>query len=175
MGEAPERDGRETARRMALTGLGLVGVAFVCALILGHRLFKEWRAREAQLVPLRESVARLKEKKSALEEELALLRARAGRSVEISRILDASKALHGEEAARREGYLWREAETGRMMVTLGALQGLRPGRRLAVYEGDRRVGWVEVEKTLDVIAYVEPVGPRKDTDWTAAAYRVVME
>jgi hypothetical protein len=63
-----------------------------------------------------------------------------------------------EERNRREGLLWNDKKTGQFVATLGAVQGLTPGARLQVYDGDKLLGDVEVDSTEDVVAYVHPLG-----------------
>ena len=60
------------------------------------------------------------------------------------------------------------------IVTLGALNGLKAGSLLSVYENERKIGEVQVEIPLDVISYVSPVGRGLDKT-QAKHFKVVIE
>jgi hypothetical protein len=89
-------------------------------------------------------------------------------------IRHAESVYDSEEQSRREGYLWVDRATSRYVVTLGALNGVLPGRYLTVYDDARKVGRVKVDSAMDVIAYVHP-SPATETFLTRKYYRVVLE
>ena len=90
-------------------------------------------------------------------------------------LVEESKSLYGEpEEARKEGILWTDVRSSRFIVTLGALQGLLPGKHLAVYDGNNKMGEVTVEKVFDIISYVQPMETPLNFS-PSNYYRVVLE
>ena len=70
--------------------------------------------------------------------------------------------------------MWVDRKSSKLVVTLGAVNGLLPGKSLAVYKGDEKIGKVKVETAFDVISYVLPEDEgvkQLENDY----YRVVIE
>jgi hypothetical protein len=61
------------------------------------------------------------------------------------------------ERNRREGTLWIDKATGNYVATLGAVQGIKSGDRLDVYDGEQLIGAVEVKSMQAVFSFVQPV------------------
>ena len=99
----------------------------------------------------------------------------AERAISLDTLVQKASNKYGpEEKDRKEGFLWIDRKSSRMIVTLGALNGVLPGKYLSVYEGDQKIGQVKVETPFDVISYVKPLDgslERFENDY----YRVVIE
>ena len=81
----------------------------------------------------------------------------------IDALMNYSKNLYGsDEKNRREGALWVDRESKKLVVNLGALNGLKSGDRLTVYDGDRNIGRVQISSAFDVVSYVEIKEPLKE-------------
>ena len=95
-------------------------------------------------------------------------------SINMSSLIKESEAVYGaEEKNRKEGVLWVDHQSSNLVVTLGALNGILPGRTLSVYNGEQKIGQVMVDASFDVISYVHP---DSSTDLTQNDYyRVVIE
>ena len=95
--------------------------------------------------------------------------------VNLVSLVKQAEAVYGpEEKNRKEGVLWIDHETSQFVVTLGALNGLLPGKYLTVYDGQKKIGQVAVDTPLDVISYVHPLGTSMDFSQNDY-YRVVIE
>ena len=91
-----------------------------------------------------------------------------------SLVKEAEKVYGQEENLNKEGFLWIDRKSSLYVVTLGALQGLLPGKHLGVYDGDQRIGQVIVDTPFDVISYVHPAEESKNL-FSSDYYRVVVE
>ena len=79
------------------------------------------------------------------------------------------------EKQKKEGHLWIDRNSKTFIVTLGALNGIEVGTRLALYDGAERIGSLHVARVMDVISYVEPVGSKTLNDFASNYYKVVFE
>ena len=78
-------------------------------------------------------------------------------SVNLSALMKEAEAVYGpQEKNRKEGVLWVDRATSSFVVTLGALNGILPGKQLSVYQGNQKLGQVTVDSSFDVISYVHP-------------------
>lgn len=95
--------------------------------------------------------------------------------VTLDSLVEHAENIYDEaEKNRVEGFLWVDRNSSRYVVTLGALNGIFPGAYLTVYDEDRKVGQVQVETTMDVIAYVKPEASTEKS-LTKEYYRVVRQ
>lgn len=83
-------------------------------------------------------------------------------------------AAPANSSEKKEGFLWVDRKSSRLVATLGTNNGVQPGKYLTVYDGAKRVGQVTVEESFATISYVHPVEessgfPKNDF------YRVVIE
>ena len=93
----------------------------------------------------------------------------------LNKLVDEAKAVYGEgEQNRKEGFLWIDRKESKWVVTLGALNGVKPGSVLSIYNGNQKVGQVAVDDLFDVISYVHPLekGPEQ---FTSDYYRAAIE
>lgn len=72
-------------------------------------------------------------------------------------VKEAETKYDQEDIQDKEGQMWIDRASSQYLVTLGALHGLQPEQRLAVYYNEKRVGQVAVQTTFDVISYVKPL------------------
>ena len=158
-----------------LVGIFLVGMSFVCLTGVFYLMINSPKAKSAENSALQEQIALLKTEKEAGELKLAEVEKSSGKSVRLESVLRAAnQSVDPKEKDRREGYLWVDRQGKSWIVTLGALNGVSVGSRLAVYDGENKIGKIKVQTLLDVISYVQPeddsVKALKD-DY----YRVVLE
>lgn len=133
-----------------------------------------WLSQRNARLELKEAELAAQESRLALEpsEEINPL---AADEVPLDRVLEAAQKVYSpSEKDRTEGFLWIDRKASHLIVTLGAMQGLKPGSRLSIYEGEQKIGQVIVNTPFDVISYVQPVETSMDqlkNDY----YRAVME
>ena len=75
---------------------------------------------------------------------------------------------------KKEGFLWVDQKSSRLVVTLGTTHGLRVGKYLTVYEGTENRGQVAVDTPFETISYVHPVEKVMNLSQNNY-YRVVIE
>ena len=81
-----------------------------------------------------------------------------GPQVTLEKLVDkASGNYSQQEREQKEGLLWIDRDAKTYMVTLGALNGLKKGSQLSIYQGEKQVDVVTVQSVYDVIAYVKPL------------------
>lgn len=85
-----------------------------------------------------------------------------GESISLQTVLKEAQTVYPpEEKNKMEGLLWVDKKSDKLIVTLGALNGLSEGRLLSVYEDSQKIGEVKVKTALDSISYVEVQGQLK--------------
>lgn len=60
----------------------------------------------------------------------------------------------GEGQNQREGFLWVDHHSSKLVVTLGTSDGLSPGKHLSVYGGSGKMGEVAVDQSFEAVSYV---------------------
>jgi len=127
-------------KRIILAGLLFIFGSFVCIAGIFYVLVNAQRQRLSEIEGLRERVTVLNQERTILEEKTAELQDQAGRSLEVSRIVDQAKKIYGKkEQNKKEGYLWIDRDTNSFLVTLGALNGIAAGDRIRVYDEDQKL------------------------------------
>ncbi len=63
-----------------------------------------------------------------------------------------------EEVSLQEGLMWVDRKESKFIVTLGDEHGVTVGDHMAVFHEGEKVGFVQVDETLDVVSYVSPKG-----------------
>jgi len=87
-------------------------------------------------------------KKEPVEEE----------SLSLKSLVEEAKTKYTErEQNEVEGSLWVDRNTDKFIISLGAINGLRPGDELAVYDDDKHLGHIVITTAFDVISFVSPV------------------
>ena len=123
-----------------------------------------------KIVTLKAKLADLSSQQAEQESKIS----REGQ-IRLADILSKTKSIYArEEGSRKEGIFWVDRASSLSMITLGALNGLKPGDRLNVYEGETKITAVAVDKLLDVISYVKPLD-KSLAELDADYYRVVKE
>ena len=128
-----------------------------------------------------------KQKMAALEDQIAKLQPLAAASlaaasttashssIKLENLLLKSQSTYAaDEKNRTEGFLWRDRRTNTFVVTLGALNGLRPGSELSIYDGNEKIDTATVDLPFDIVSYVKPVKNSPDF-FNGGYYRAVME
>lgn len=167
--------GQAGGKKRLLAGLVLILLAFVGTVAMLYVLIGDLNGRTQRLEELRTEMDLLAEERQSMADKNDELAARVGTGISLDRLLSAAEEVYPDDVKNsRTGYLWVDRQADAWMITLGAVNGLRVGTRLPVYDGDQVVDTVEVETPLDVISYVRPTQKLKsqfDKDY----FRVVIE
>lgn len=155
-------------KKPLLAGIGaalmVIGAASILVAAFYQFKVKPEMAQRGQLPP---AAVRISLKSSAAQEQSG--------GIGMDALTDYSKDLYGsDEKNRREGTLWVDREGKKLVINLGALNGLKPQDRLTVYDHDQNIGRVQAENVFDVISYVEikePLNEAMEKDY----YRVKKE
>lgn len=152
--------------------LGFIFICIAAFLLMAGFYFMEIKpelaAREQQ-----EKLKASQQKVQARAQEIKKA-AQPDGAINMASLIKEAEAVYGsEEKNRKEGVLWVDRKTSNIVVTLGALNGLLPGRQLSVYSGADKVGQVTVDTSFDVISNVHP-DPSTDLSQNDY-YRVVIE
>ena len=167
---------RDPNKSKLFIGLTFIMAAFICVLIVFYFLVNAHREKLTEIGTLEEKVLALDTEKNAIQQRVDELKDKVGRSIDLDKLVDESHNRYGdEEKDRKEGYLWIDHDASTAIVTLGVLNGLSVGKKLAVYdETNKSIGDVIVEMPMDVISSVRPMGKSLD-DFKENYYRVVIE
>ena len=158
-----------------IVGLLFVIIAFVCLAALFYYLVDANRVNQEKLATLQVQLTDLINEKASPAMSAARAQKARGQPLLVQDRVKKAEDVYGEEVRKqREGFLWIDKEASSFMVTLGALNGLSAGSRLAVYDGDQKIDEVVVENVLDVLSYARPV-KNKIGDFQGNYYRVVIE
>ena len=128
---------------------------------------------------IKKTLAKKEPKEALKKKELVKGSAEAEKSIDKSisvkaLVREAEAVYDDKEKSRREGLLWVDRKTGRFMVTLGAMHGLKIGSNLSVYVGSSSIGQVKVDSLFDVISFVSPI--KKSLDLSKQNYyKIVIE
>jgi len=162
-------------KALLLVGLFFVIAAFGCVAAVLYQVLKLDQQKTEEVRAVQEEIVSIDAQRAAAEQEAQDLARRVGREIEMDRLIEAAHEKYGpQEQARSEGDLWIDRAGGKWMITLGALNGIEPGRRLRVLgDSDVRLGVVVAETVLDVVSYVYPLEDRGQ--YQEDIYRVVPE
>ncbi|HBR14421.1 MAG TPA: hypothetical protein DD723_02625 [Candidatus Omnitrophica bacterium] len=95
--------------------------------------------------------------------------------ISLKTLAEEAEDVYGpEETRRQEGLLWVDRKSSKLIITLGAMNGLLPGKQLTLYDGDKEIGQVAVDLALDVVSFVHPI-PQSLELLQNNYYRVVAE
>jgi len=157
-----------------IMGLVFVVAAFVCIGVLFYMMGEVNLEHQKKIASLEVQLSNLiAERASSRMSGADAVRA-AGSPLTLQDLLDKANSIYTqEEKNQREGFLWIDREAKTFLITLGALNGLAPGSRLDVYEGDQVIDTVTVESTYDVVSCVRPV-QRKLDEFRENYYRVMV-
>jgi cell division protein FtsB len=158
-----------------LIGVFLVIAAFIGVAVAFYFVIGGQRDSAVHIEELKKQIEVLQTEKDLIAREVKTLQDAWGTSLSLQNVLlEASRQYGDMEKNRREGSLWIDRKTASYIVTLGALNGLIPGSRLKIYDGQEEVGNATVDVPLDIISYVTPVD-KKLAHFPQDYYRVVIE
>jgi hypothetical protein len=141
-------------------------IAFVGITFIFYVVIETQRTGAQEMSTLEEEMELLSTEKDIVLRKMEELK-QEGMSVRLDSILKEANQIYGEdEKERKEGHLWIDREAKTFIITLGALNGLDTGNRLAAS--------VEVDVPMDVISYVHPVD-KTLADFKEDSYRIVFE
>ncbi|MFP4472974.1 MAG: hypothetical protein ACLFPX_03765 [Candidatus Omnitrophota bacterium] len=164
----------KTSKKQLLIGIALIGVSFFILAVIAYLLHAGYRRTMTEARRLQEEMVAVEAETVVARRTARELEKRVGREVVINSETAGQDVENlAEERERREGDLWIDRETGIWTVTLGLVNGVEEGHRLAVYQDDKRVGMVAVLDVFDVISHVRPVGLVENFDQDF--YQVVLE
>lgn len=150
--------GTPDGKRQIVTGLIFISASFLGAVFLLYLTVNAQSAKEAQLRDMKQDLVLTRTEKDLANTKAQQLEAEVGRVIDLDKVVSASKEIHGaDEANRKQGSLWINRKTQSCMVTLGALNGVTKGSRLDVFDGEEKIGKVNIISALDVVSYAEPV------------------
>ena len=112
--------------------------------------------KEAKEAPKKDPVKEVKDvlKKEPVKEDPKEVK-KVEENISLKALVKEADSVYGDaEKSRKEGLLWVDRKTARIMVTLGAVHGLSRGSILSVYEGSTKIGQVKVDTAFDVISFV---------------------
>ena len=166
----------ESAKQKTLIGgIFFLAMAFLGVVAIVYFLLNNLQEQAAHVASLQEQVTATTTEKSIVEQKATELEAAAGTSLRVDHLLAESKKLYPDSVKESlDGYLWVDRNADFWIVTLGILNGVKPGSRFSVFQGEDKVDTVEVQTPLDVISYVIPSKKLKsqfDKDY----FRVVMD
>ncbi len=168
-------DPKVSNKKKILLGVFFVGLGLIFLVGVFYLLINSQQAGAKENADLREQLAFLKTEKETEDHKVEELQQAVGKSVRLEKVLEtANQTYDAKEKERREGYLWVDREGQTWVITLGALNGVSVGSRLAVYDGDKKIGTIKVKTPLDVISYVQPVDKSVE-ELKDDYYRVVLE
>ncbi len=161
--ETPKADTKKQpampdGKKQILTGLVFVAASFIGAVFLLYLTVTAQNAKDAQVKELNQKLELTSAEKDVVSRKADALAGEVGRVLDLDKVVNASQKIHGEkEGERKSGSLWIDRKTGSFVVTLGILNGVSKGNRLAVYEGENKFATLKVNTALDVVSYAEPV------------------
>lgn len=149
--------------------------AFICVIAIFYFQVNAQRNDSAKIENLESQISDFKIINEQTSEEIKSLQNAPPKPITLEDILKESNKIYGkDERTRKEGFLWIDQKASTFIVTLGALNGLKPGSRLVVYDDGKKVGQVVVKTPLDVTSYVQPVN-KFSSDPNQNYFRVVAE
>jgi len=147
----------ENNKKIFILGLELIVAAFIGLSIVFYYLGYLDIKSKVEIGDLSSQVTSLELERKKTVNELMDVKGKLN-TIELDAILDkAEKIYTPKERESKEGLLWVDTESSIYVITLGALNGIKPGDKLKVYDGDKNVGEVVIDTALDVISYVTPV------------------
>lgn len=156
-------------------GMSLIVSAFVGIIVIIYVLVNVQTQKSDKIEDLQEQVTVLDTQAGLAARKAEQLESELGESIYLEKLVEEAKDAYGyEEKDRREGRLWVDRNSKTMIATLGAINGVLPGTRLAVYNDNERIGYVTVGTPMDVISYIEPTELLFD-QYERDYFRVVLE
>lgn len=162
-------------KKVLIVGLIFIIISFICIggvlYFMGEKQHLEIRKVTALEVELANLIA---------EKSEAVIKASdpnwyRREAIELEDIAIRAEKIYGEkELNRKEGVLWIDRKTSLYLVTLGIINGVQKGSLIGIYEGNMKIGSVEVKDFYDIISYVDLVDKTSD-DFDKDYYKVIIE
>ncbi len=169
---APKPAAVVDGRKQIITGLVFISASFLGAVFLLYLTVNAQSAKEVEVKDLNQKLLLVSTEKDAATSQAQTLQSQVGSVLDLQKVVRVSEKVHGQsEADRKEGSLWINRKSGSVMVTLGVLNGVTKGSRLAVYDGENKIATMKVTSALDVVSYVEPVD-KKISEFSRDYYQV---
>ncbi len=167
---------KSDSMRMKLRlGIFFIVISFLGIGVVFYLLYGQIRDQNEELATLQEQTDLIEEERIEMEQTQQVLVNAIGREISLERIIQQAETIYDKDVkSAREGYLWVDRSSKTWVVTLGALNGLVQGSRLAVYKGAERVDTVQVSTPMDVISYVIPTDNLKN-QYEFDYFRVAIE
>ena len=158
-----------------IIGLSLIIVSFVCVAVILYFIGRANRMNVEKLSSLEVQLANLIAEKAEGQMSQSDFNRVKRTPINEAEFLSRAESIYGKgELDRKEGILWIDRKSSLYMITLGAVNGLKAGSNLSIYEGDTKIGDVAVHTPFDIISYVQPVG-KSLVDLNKNYYRVVVK
>ncbi|MEW5894850.1 MAG: hypothetical protein AB1650_03685 [Candidatus Omnitrophota bacterium] len=155
-------------------GLLFIVLSFGCIAGVLYQFFIDYQGASKEMADMKEKIVVLDADKSVAEQKVREFSKRVGQEIEMDKFLAAAEAKYGDkESQRKEGDLWINRVSGEWMVTLGAMNGVKKGTRMRVFDRDAQIGVVVADTVLDVVSYVYSL---EDSDrFSEGIYKVALE
>ena len=141
-----------------IIGLGLIVLSYLFVAVILYFMGDANRKNNEKLATLQVQLTNLMSEQSSRELKPADASLTKREPINIDDFLAKAESIYGKaELDRKEGVLWVDRKGGQFMVSLGAVNGLKAGSRLGIYDGDNKIGDVIVQDPFDLVAYVNPV------------------
>ena len=156
-------------------GLLFMVLAFGCVIGVFYQIYDDHERKTQEVKEMKEELVAVDAKKIVAERQVQELAVKVGQGIQFDRLLAAAEQKYGEEERqRREGDLWVDRDSGDWVITLGAINDIKEGDRLRVYDaGKKQIGVVVADSVLDVVSYVHTVEDRGQ--YKENTYRVAVE
>jgi|GEM_PF-3025499 len=162
-------------KKKFVLGLVFLLIAFLGVIGVFYLLLSDFRQQSTQVDALKEQISVVNTEKTVVEQKSAELAQEVGKSVHVDQLLSESRKFYkGKDVESKEGYLWVDRSAEVWIATLGALNGVKPGSKFAVYQGADVVDTVVAQTPLDVISYVQPSDKLK-SQFEKDYFRIVLE
>jgi len=162
-------------KTIQIVGIVLIIIAFACTLMVFYFMGEKQSRNQEKIASFEVELANLVAEKSEpiiRQSDPAWVRREP---ITLEDFLAHAESIYGEkELNRKEGVLWIDRKTTMCLVTLGVVNGLRPGSTLGIYEGDTRIGEITVDVTHDIISYGKLVQKSLE-DFPNNYYKVVIK
>ena len=155
-----------------IIGFSFITAAFLCVAAIAYMMGQSGRAAALRQADLQVQLANLIAEKSENKMQKSDAERIKREPFNMEDFLAHAESVYGEkEKSRKEGVLWIDRQASSLLVTLGAVNGLKKDSRLTVYDGDNEIGEVVVATPFDIISYVQAAG-KSAGDFSKDYYRV---
>jgi len=138
-------------------GMVFIVAAFICVGAIFYFMGNIEKEKTEKIARLEAHLTNLIMERSAVIFEEEGVKKVKREPIKVASLVEKAEDIYGEEERkRREGVLWIDQKSLQGIVTLGAVNGLRQGSEVHVFDKGKAIGIVVVEIPLDIISYVNP-------------------